>query len=114
MYKDDYKNAGLQMLPVVDNGVKRTVMHIFLNALILIPKKPINPKFIITAADSGTTAKIPHKILLKKNEASIPITNKEAKMLIKDDLTIMITKSLKTTIIPVTSILESLLKLFSI
>ena len=40
--------------------------------------------------------------------------NKEAKMLIKDDLTIMITKSLKTTIIPVTSILESLLKLFSI
>lgn len=37
MYKDDYKNAGLQMLPVVDNGVKRTVMHIFLHALILIP-----------------------------------------------------------------------------
>ena len=37
MYKDDYRNAGLQMLPVVDNGVKRTVMHIFLHALILIP-----------------------------------------------------------------------------
>ena len=37
MYKDDYKNAGLQMLPVVDNGVRRTVMHIFLHALILIP-----------------------------------------------------------------------------
>ena len=37
MYKDDYKNAGLHMLPVVDNGVKRTVMHIFLHALILIP-----------------------------------------------------------------------------
>ena len=37
MYKDDYKNAGLQMLPVIDNGVKRTVMHIFLHALILIP-----------------------------------------------------------------------------
>tara|TARA_B100000965_G_scaffold150235_1_gene124921 strand:+ start:906 stop:1757 length:852 start_codon:yes stop_codon:yes gene_type:complete len=37
MHKDDYKNAGLQMLPVVDNGVKRTVMHIFLHALILIP-----------------------------------------------------------------------------
>ena len=37
MYKDDYENAGLQMLPVVDNGVKRTVMHIFLHALILIP-----------------------------------------------------------------------------
>ena len=37
MYKDDYKNAGLQMLPVVDNGVKRTVMHIFLHSLILIP-----------------------------------------------------------------------------
>ena len=37
MYKDDYKNAGLQMLPVVENGVKRTVMHIFLHALILIP-----------------------------------------------------------------------------
>ena len=37
MYKDDYRNAGLQMLPVIDNGVKRTVMHIFLHALILIP-----------------------------------------------------------------------------
>ncbi len=37
MYKDDYRNAGLQMLPVVENGVKRTVMHIFLHALILIP-----------------------------------------------------------------------------
>ena len=37
MYKEDYKKAGLQMLPVVDNGVKRTVLHIFLHALILIP-----------------------------------------------------------------------------
>jgi protoheme IX farnesyltransferase len=37
MYKEDYKNAGLQMLPVIDNGVKRTVLHIFLHALILIP-----------------------------------------------------------------------------
>ena len=37
MYKEDYKKAGLQMLPVVDNGIKRTVLHIFLHALILIP-----------------------------------------------------------------------------
>lgn len=37
MYKEDYKNAGLKMLPVIDNGVKRTVVHIFLHALILIP-----------------------------------------------------------------------------
>ena len=37
MYKEDYKNAGLQMLPVIDNGIKRTVLHIFLHALILIP-----------------------------------------------------------------------------
>jgi protoheme IX farnesyltransferase len=37
IYKEDYKNAGLQMLPVIDNGVKRTVLHIFLHALILIP-----------------------------------------------------------------------------
>jgi protoheme IX farnesyltransferase len=37
MYKEDYRNAGLQMLPVIDNGIKRTVLHIFLHALILIP-----------------------------------------------------------------------------
>ena len=37
IYKEDYKNAGLQMLPVIDNGIKRTVLHIFLHALILIP-----------------------------------------------------------------------------
>ena len=37
MYREDYKNAGLKMLPVIDNGVKRTVLHIFLHALILIP-----------------------------------------------------------------------------
>ena len=37
MYKEDYKKAGLRMLPVVDNGIKRTVLHIFLHALILIP-----------------------------------------------------------------------------
>ncbi len=37
MYKEDYKKAGLKMLPVIDNGIKRTVMHIFLHALILIP-----------------------------------------------------------------------------
>ena len=37
MYKDDYANAGLKMLPVVENGAKRTVIHIFLHALILIP-----------------------------------------------------------------------------
>ena len=37
MYKEDYKNAGLQMLPVIDNGIKRTVLHIFLHALFLIP-----------------------------------------------------------------------------
>jgi len=37
MYKEDYKKAGLQMLPVVNNGIKRTVLHIFLHALILIP-----------------------------------------------------------------------------
>ena len=33
MYKEDYKKAGLQMLPVIDNGIKRTVLHIFLHAL---------------------------------------------------------------------------------
>ena len=37
MYKEDYKKAGLQMLPLIDNGIKRTVLHIFLHALILIP-----------------------------------------------------------------------------
>jgi len=37
LYKEDYKNAGLQMLPVIDGGIKRTVLHIFLHALILIP-----------------------------------------------------------------------------
>ncbi len=37
LYKEDYKKAGLQMLPVIDNGIKRTVLHIFLHALILIP-----------------------------------------------------------------------------
>ena len=37
MYKEDYKKAGLQMLPVIDNGIRRTVQHIFLHALILIP-----------------------------------------------------------------------------
>ena len=37
MYKEDNKKAGLQMLPVIDDGVKRTVLHIFLHALILIP-----------------------------------------------------------------------------
>ena len=37
MYKEDYANAGLKMLPVVENGVKRTVLHIFLHALVLIP-----------------------------------------------------------------------------
>lgn len=37
IYKEDYKKAGLQMLPVIDNGIKKTVLHIFLHALILIP-----------------------------------------------------------------------------
>ena len=37
LYKEDYKNAGLEMLPVIDVGVKRTVLHIFLHALVLIP-----------------------------------------------------------------------------
>ncbi|RPF74386.1 MAG: protoheme IX farnesyltransferase [Rickettsiales bacterium TMED289] len=37
LYKEDYKKAGLLMLPVIDNGIKRTVLHIFLHALILIP-----------------------------------------------------------------------------
>ena len=37
MYKEDYKKAGLQMLPLIDNGIRRTVLHIFLHALILIP-----------------------------------------------------------------------------
>ena len=37
MYKEDYKKAGLKMLPVIDNGIRRTVLHIFLHALILIP-----------------------------------------------------------------------------
>ena len=37
MYKEDYAKAGLKMLPVVNNGIKRTVLHIFLHALILIP-----------------------------------------------------------------------------
>ena len=35
MYRDDYAKAGLKMLPVVDNGIKRTVLHIFLHALII-------------------------------------------------------------------------------
>ena len=26
MYKEDYKKAGLQMLPVIDNGIRRTVL----------------------------------------------------------------------------------------
>jgi heme o synthase len=49
MYKEDYANAGLKMLPVVENGVKRTVLHIFLHALILIPISTL-PFFI---GDSG-------------------------------------------------------------
>ena len=36
IYKEDYSKAGLKMLPVIDNG-KKTVLHIFMHALILIP-----------------------------------------------------------------------------
>ena len=37
MYKEDYAKAGLKMLPVIENGVRKTVIHTFLHALILIP-----------------------------------------------------------------------------
>ena len=37
IHKEDYARAGLKMLPVVDNGNKKTVLHIFLHALVLIP-----------------------------------------------------------------------------
>ena len=46
MYKDDYQKAGLKMLPVVENGVKKTVLHIFIHALILIPISTL-PFFLI-------------------------------------------------------------------
>ena len=46
MYKDDYEKAGFKMLPVVKNGVKKTVLHIFLHALILIPISTL-PFFLI-------------------------------------------------------------------
>ena len=36
IHKEDYLKAGLKMLPVIDNG-KKTVLHIFVHALILIP-----------------------------------------------------------------------------
>ena len=36
IHKEDYARAGLKMLPVIDNG-KKTVLHIFMHALILIP-----------------------------------------------------------------------------
>ena len=79
-----------------------------------IPKNPIKPKFIITAEVNGTIAKIPQSTLLKNKDASTPITKRDANMLINDERTIKITKSLNTTIIPVTSILTSSLKLISI
>ena len=75
-----------------------------------MPKNPIKPKLMITAEVSGTTANSPHKARLKKRDAKIPMTSKEAKILTNDDRTIRMTKSLKTTIIPVTSIFESSLK----
>ena len=37
IHKEDYARAGLKMLPVVDNGNKKTVLHIFLHALVLTP-----------------------------------------------------------------------------
>ena len=37
IHKEDYARAGLKMLPVIDNGNKKTVLHIFLHALVLIP-----------------------------------------------------------------------------
>lgn len=37
MYKDDYDRAGMKMLSGLNNGVKKTALHIFLHALILIP-----------------------------------------------------------------------------
>jgi len=37
IHKEDYARAGLKMLPVIDNGNKTTVLHIFLHALVLIP-----------------------------------------------------------------------------
>ena len=46
MYKDDYQKAGLKMLPVINNGVKKTVLHIFIHALILIPISTL-PFFLI-------------------------------------------------------------------
>ena len=36
VHKEDYARAGLKMLPVIDNG-KKTVLHIFMHALMLIP-----------------------------------------------------------------------------
>ena len=70
-------------------------------------------KVIITAAERGTIANTPHKIRLKKIDARMPITNSDAKILINDDRTIKMTRSLNTTIMPATSILDSLLKFFS-
>ena len=37
MYKDDYDRAGMKMLSGLNNGVKKTALHIFLHALVLIP-----------------------------------------------------------------------------
>ena len=37
IHKEDYARAGLKMLPVIDNGNKKTVLHIFFHALVLIP-----------------------------------------------------------------------------
>ncbi|HJO21236.1 MAG TPA: heme o synthase [Candidatus Marinimicrobia bacterium] len=37
IYKDDYDKAGLKMLSGLNNGVKKTALHIFLHALVLIP-----------------------------------------------------------------------------
>ena len=79
-----------------------------------IPKNPINPKLIITAEVNGTIANTPQSTLLKNKDASIPITRRDAKMLMNDERTIKITRSRNTTIIPVTSIFASSLKFLSI
>ena len=52
-----------------------------------LPKNPINPKLIITAEVNGTIANTPQSTLLKNKDASIPITRRDAKMLMNDDQT---------------------------
>ena len=122
--EDDYNRFLKQSEHNVDNGLSRRnflslvsfrsmVYNLRLKHQIQELIKIINPKLIITAAERGTIANTPHKIRLKKIDARMPITNSDAKILINDDRTIKMTRSLNTTIMPVTSILDSLLKFFS-